>query len=420
MKHFRDLNKWQKIGVSVALPLIAVLCLVIIFSGAEGSRFDETTILENIRGSLTSGAEERELEDPDADLIVDIHPLLEELDVEKQVVCPGEDVQIRAIALDADQELRYVIHGQVGDSRIEEWSEAGEYKIFAVGRLGAGKIDYKTATITVREPDDPACQNRPDLTLTTTPVPGEKDLFDFRVESVRGLVPPITYHWNFGDRASESGSSDYQRHSYTSRIQDSYASNYIVQVRAVDSQDQSATARVSVGLVNPHFYASLSGYPEAAVSYDRFPIRTKDAFVSEAQFTNSEGESVDYREATLRLDDCVNPDKSKSIVLPAHKVMGQTTLAARRNAQRTIRIPANLIGPDVCKVYVEFSGRTENDTKTQASMVLEVRAPPPTVKMQVTDEKTLVKLEKAMRIMNTDQVTPADIQRLEKQGLLGE
>src|SRR5690606_38918228 len=86
---------------------------------------------------------------------------------------------------------------------------------------------------------------------------------------------------------------------------------------------------------------------------------------------------------------------------------------------------SDLVQKDECQVRVELSGTNDVGQTVRAYLALDVRVPPEVKpdsgkygRVRIEDSKMAAKIARATKLLGRDRITPADIERLEKQGRL--
>lgn len=354
--------------------------------------------------------------------IVRLKPLIEELSVDRRKVCPEEDVLIRATPAE-NSPLRYVIQGESGDRLVRRWSTPGSKQVFAVARGGQDAIDYRKIGIVVLNENDPECAGKPKGRLDAGTTIGMTDHVDIEARNIRGLQPPYEFIWDFGDGTSARTEVPFARHDYSTRDQNDYSSSFVVTLLVRDSAGNELPLRTSVTLTNVHFMTSLGGTLIIPVSYNRFPKEEKGLFRTKAHFTNIGKSELSFSAARVVPYSCKQGNSGQILEIPASQILDRTRFSGKRTEGAKLSLSRSQIGTGVCQARVSLIGEVDGrEVRSELSLDLDMpevaTADGQYGAQRVQDEDLSEKIVKAARILGRAQVTPADLEKLEKEGKL--
>jgi hypothetical protein len=194
-------------------------------------------------------------------------PIIEEVVVEKEEVCDGEEnlVTIRARAPDERDEpyLQYQVAGQPGPQAVVRyWKGAPPPVAQVVSRAGV------VSTAPVPDVRFKECA-APRIVLVSSRTMENTEAGMLFAARVRAGAPaegapsdpfePVLYRWNFGDGETAETREPWVEHSYEWRTQDRLYTTYLVEVEVVSTKGEIERGRHVVEHFNAE-YANLAWY----------------------------------------------------------------------------------------------------------------------------------------------------------------
>jgi hypothetical protein len=374
-----------------------------------------------------------------ADLIADIQ-------VDEPRVCAGESFLVKILGKPENAhsslpiaELNFNIGGRFGTDIAITPQAAGSEQYTVVASNGVDKVEHRTFSVEVLPRDAPECGERSIVSLSVERAKFDSDVVVARVIAHHGLVAPIQYRWSFGDGSGVETTGAMATHDYALRDQSRSLSTYLVSVRASDARGRTAEGRATIHLTNNHYRARMFGSRLVQAVYDRFPAPVAGGYRVDVAFRSFEPEPVSWERAKLTERSCLAGQRDRTHEIAAAELTDELRVDPGRASQRTLRVPTAWVGEDTCAIALELTGDTvpprtgqqlpNSPIKLQSVMSrinLEIRAAPsaaqggaPTLaRRAVRDPALLKKLRRAVEVLGSDRITPAQLERLERDGTL--
>lgn len=369
-----------------------------------------------------------------------VAPLIAEVALDKRRACPGETIEARMRQRpEVPSPVQYTIPGYAsGDVAIVSFDEPGTKTINVVASDGIGGVEYRAVEVEIVDPGSPECTRRLPLAVTATLSNSDDDSALIRVVPPARLKGAVRYAYDFGDGTSEGSTQQTALvHKYTLRAQTEPSSTFVVQVRAVDEAGARAEGRASINFRNVHWLSGVVGSPMMPTQYDRFAKHRSGTFTTELTLKNIEQAPIELTRARAKIDACrgqpaVEREYPISQVAPALR-----RVEPGQAAESTLALPeSDLAG--ACRVLVVLEGDTvppragktigPNLTRTfdstRANVALELAGPPlegalPAAAPVRASEEMARVLDKATAILGPNHpITPEDLRRLKREGLL--
>ncbi len=354
-------------------------------------------------------------------------PIIDEVVVEKPVVCEGEEnlVTVRAHTPDHadDAYLHATVAGDTGMSVVvygrrvdDSEGEAPPRMVNVFGRNNAvTRVEVPHFEV---EPCVPPRQLFIDYRL----LPNTEDEFELRariVELEAGPLEDVVYRWSFGDGATLETDSPVVVHSYADRPQTTHYAQLLIAVEAVGVDGDRVLGRRSLQLVNSSFeHMAYRGVVLLRKSLEpRFPVLGDDGFV----------------EQEIRLwHDYDQPVRVTRLLRRYHPVGGATPAPPEQtsatNVLGTDRIPPSGIAAtvrfnaarrtDVFSIEYVVEGVTADGIPAFGAFSVMRPPPVPTAdnSTPVTDPMLKAKIVRAREVLGTDVVSQEDLWALEQSG----
>lgn len=374
-----------------------------------------------------------------ADLIADVH-------IDKSRVCAGESflVNIRGKPENAGSqlpiaELNFNIDGRFGNEIALTPRSPGIEQYTVVASNGVDKIEHRTFNVEVLPSDAQECTAHAIVTLAVEHASSSPDLIVARVVAHQGLVEPIQYTWSFGDGIGAETREPVATHDYALRDQQRTLSSYVVSVDARDANARHAQGRATIHLMNNHYRARMFGSRLVQAVYDHFPAVTSSGYHVDVTLRSFEPDPVVWEHAKLVERRCLAGQSDQTHELAAAEVTTALRLEPERASKAALQIPKALVGENTCAIALELTGDTipprsghtlpSSPIEIRPVMTrinLEIRAAPSAeqggattlARRAVRDPELLKKLRRAAEILGSERITPAQLERLERDGKL--
>jgi hypothetical protein len=188
-------------------------------------------------------------------------PVIDEVTVEKQEVCEGEEnlVTVKAHTENGtDADLHYMVGLELGPSvplRLDRSADATQNTWPTIQVFGRNSMS-RVLVPPYRIKD---CKAERRLLVVAHLRPnrwGEYDLQAKIVASAAGKpFHPVSFRWSFGDGASDSTTLPLVTHDYEQRSQDNLYSYELIVVEATGDDGETLVGRTSLALANPAYRA---------------------------------------------------------------------------------------------------------------------------------------------------------------------
>jgi hypothetical protein len=358
--------------------------------------------------------------DPDVPLAID------EIRVEKQDVCEGEEnlIEVRAHSLDGtDAFLHYSIAGRRGQAvpvatYLLPDGSVPRQTISVFGRGGASiSVDVPSYRV---HPCDPG----PALVVGYRPLPNAVDELQFEARVVqRDAAAPFRatgFSWDFGDGATASTPGGVVSHAYGHRAQAGMYSHFLVLVRAYGDSGAPLVAHTAIELLNLAWQdlEKFGTVTLAARPTPRYPSMSADGVVRQVvELWHYYPEPVVIERIHLLTLDRnglrhdageVAPDALDEKVIPAGaSVRARLTFDSTRDR-------------DALAMVYRFEGTSADGRRAVGEFPVMKPPPKPTRENSVleTDPDRIARIRTALGILGTDTVSEEDLLRLEAEGRL--
>ncbi len=348
--------------------------------------------------------------------------LIRDVIIEKNPVCTNEDFLVTVIAKNPngkDEHLVYRIQNKMGNPAILKYSKPGKREFYIVVRDEGKHIDFKKVSVTVKE-----CRDRLTVSLYSRLHNLKPETALFEVTNQERLAGKCTYTWDFGDGTTATTDTGYVEHNYGEREQDALQSSFLVTVKVTDSQGQTGTGRTTVSFPNVHYLTKLMGSPVLPVIYDQFPRVTDTGIEVTATFKNIFDETVTFDTAEIELKPCDSSWSPEYRELPASSILQVATITPGGSTQQVVTMDRSILPPSTCNVNINLKAPFGPNDVASAKLYLNI--PPmskedldPNRHRVIEDDEMVRKLNRAAEILGKEKpITPADIQRLEREGKL--
>jgi hypothetical protein len=358
-------------------------------------------------------------------------PIFDVVRVEKEEVCEGEEnlVTVRAHTTDGnDAFLHYTVAGEAG----------AQVPVRAyIGRDGQTPVQYAVAfskdnvATRIELPPYPVRNCRPAriLIVTMRMLPnsvGERE-FTATVQPLDGVpFTPAWYEWSFGDETFEVTPGPVAMHDYSGSPQRTAFTDFLVKVRAIDGSGQSVEGRFPLHIRNVAFAARQRGMVAIfAEPTPRFPAIGPDGVVHQ-KFRVWHAEDVPVQVTGATMSRLLLPS-SPGTAPPAPEVVaidharllrhGDIPPGTRREESLDYDFGAD---PAAYAVTYEIQGATPAGMQARGNLTL-LRPPPKPSRensIPIEDPAMLLKIRRAMAILNQESVSQEDLWRLEREGKL--
>jgi len=355
-------------------------------------------------------------------------PVIDEVTVEKEEVCEGEEnlITVKAHAQDDSAPLLHVVIGsQKGNSvPVRTWLDPNTgapmgNRISVFGRASAlTSIDVppyrvkrcrpeRVVTVGVR-----ALANRvDDFELTAT----------FVDNAPKRPFRPVRYLWDFGDGDGATTETPRTTHRYHRPIQNTLYSSYLIQVEVLGESGESVLGRTSFDRYNLG-YEHLIKFGLVALfaeGHPRFPVLSEDGVVRQKfEIWHTYEQSVEIQKISLVLHDSEGRRTETSDQMDI-TFLDETEIQPGKSIDGEFKFePAKY--PGVLALVFRLEGTSADGKKAIGEFSIMKPPPKPTRENSrpVTDPRVVAKIQKAIQILGQETVTEEDIWRLERQGKL--
>ena len=282
--------------------------------------------------------------------------LIAGIDVEKTIVCPGEDVRI-AVRVDPSKHLvgfqsEASVQGLPAGEAIVRFPTPGKRSFFVAVTDGDRGLDFQTGTVTVLPNKDPKCVNRPQLVLYARAIAEET----YRFEIIASPnVNADHFRWDFGDGIIQETDTGVVEHSFLGRVQNRPKSVYHVRATALVGNQGAAEARHTVIFANTYFATAQAGSPQLPTEYTRYlPKGAGGAYETQIRFANPDSLPIRLEQARLTLHPC-DGSGMRELEVPAASVLAQKEL---QPGMQNVRLRLSVPGSELCAVQVHLEGDT--------------------------------------------------------------
>lgn len=366
--------------------------------------------------------------------------LIDRIAIDKPEVCPDEDFRIEAFEAPSEEEVSFIIGDQRGAVAVRRERVAGHWTVPVVASRGHAEIEYGEIAVDVLSADDPRCSELATARLDLEYSPYRDALIFATVGETRGLTPPLSYTWDFGDGTTAEGHESTVQHSYADRAQDRLTSSFVVIVKVMDNQGQVATTRGSVYFPNLYHEARMvSGNRVLRAVTDALAGTPDRGVHTSIAIDNIEADPVEWSKASLSFEPCDGLDEPSAQQVTPARLLSSTYLPPGETTEVQLQLSPEQIPADTCRVTVELAGDTVpprsgqpvsepgpsyTDVNTQVTYVLqsfpvhEGGHPLGRTSEPVTNAHELTRLAKAMRLLGKQRIAVSELEALERSGRL--
>ena len=354
---------------------------------------------------------------------------LDEIGVEKQEVCEGEEnlVRIKGHTLDgSDSFLHYVIGGQPGRAvPLRVYRTPGE----GLPRQIATIFGKDGASLTVDVPYYRVNYCRPEraVAISYTARANTIDQLQFaaKVQERGAHVAPlriVRYAWTFGDGSTAITSTPFAIHDYSDRLQTELYSGYLVEVHVFADTGEVLLGRSSVEFLNTSFQdlKKFGTVTITAKGTPRFPALSGDGVVRQTfDLWHHYSEPV-LIERIRVLELGSDGRREDSGRLSGVSELTQRTIGVGERVQVELSFDAQRY-PGVVALLYKLEG-TSTDGRPALGEAAVMRPPPvPTRENStpVNSRRVAAQIRRAMRILGKSSVSQEELWELERAGMLG-
>jgi hypothetical protein len=364
-------------------------------------------------------------------------PIVDEIVVEKQEVCSGEEnlISVRAHTPDGkDAYLHYTVGGGTGQRvPVRVWlEEDGSYQLPTVTVFTQNNV-----AVTVPVPHYKVKQCEPErlVHVLSRRLPNAEDDFEFFAKVVERPTPPgqpapkpfapVKYVWSFDDEPPVTSPGPIVSHTLLSNTgaTDMYT-QHLIRVDVFDAAGRKETGRSSLQVLNTSFenFDKKGVVTVLAVGTPRFPALDEDGVVRQTfrLYHRFRGPVRIERVSAIRafqppVDGPPPPEQVDAATLPV------TEVPEGRGTEVRVSLDTSA-EPDVVSLTYALEGTSADGHRARGTFSI-MRPPPRPTKensAQVTDPVLLAKIKRARELLNQPYVTDEDLWRLEREGRLAD
>ena len=361
-------------------------------------------------------------------------PIVDEVLVEKQEVCSGEDnlITVRAHTPDAnDAYLHYTVGSGTGQRiplRVWRNEVDGSFELPPITVFTKNNV-----SVTVPMPRYTVKECEPDrlVHVLSRRLPNAEDDFEFFAKVVeRPAMPgkpapkpfvPVRYVWTFDDEPTETTTGPTVSHSMLSRTgADSMYTQHLVRVDLYDAAGQKVTGRSSLQVLNTSFenFDKKGVVTILGVGTPRFPVLDEDGVVRQTfrLYHRFRGPVRLTRVTAIRAfrgngEGPPPPEQVDVASLPVSEI------PEGKGTEVTVSFDTQA-EPDVFAVTYSLEGLSAEGHPARGTFSVMRPPPKPTRENSnpVTDPVLLAKIKRAREVLQQEYVTDEDIFRLEREG----
>jgi hypothetical protein len=361
-------------------------------------------------------------------------PIVDEVSVEKQEVCSGEEnlISVRAHTPDGNDAF---LHYTVGDGTgqripVRVWRDDsnGAYELPRVTVFTRDNVSVTVPVPAYRVKD---CEPERLVHVMSRRLPNSADEFEFFAQVVQKPVPagqpapkpfvPVRYVWTFDDSAPETTSRPLVAHALAGGpgLGGQYT-QHLVRVDVFDASGHQDTGRTSLQVLNTSFenFDKKGIVTVFATGTPRFPVLDADGVVRQTfrLFHHFRGPVRLTRVTAVRAfvgnkNGPPPPEQVDAAALPVSEIPEGpgTEVKMAFNAQAE---------PDVFSVTYALEGVSADGHPARGTFSL-MRPPPHPTRdnnTPLTDPVLLAKVKRARELLHQEFVTDEDLLRLEREG----
>jgi hypothetical protein len=362
-------------------------------------------------------------------------PIIDEVRVEKDEVCAGEEnlISVRAHTPNGtDAFLHYVIGAEPGAEvplRVFPGPDG------AVPRQTIKVFGRKNAVTEIPVPGYRIKDCKPQRMVMVTPrlLPNSTDEFELQARILPlgarddpDAMPfePVSYHWIFGDGSEETSRVPRVVHGYEGRSHESRASNYLVAVEVKDRSGEKLVGRRSLEIPSSVFenYAERGIVTVVAIPTPRFPEMDAEGVVRQSfRLRHHRGQPVRIERVRAVKHYMATGESSPPGSADGDGALEVSTIPPGEGVTVSLSLDTRE-ERDVFAVTYMIEGVTADGIPARGSFSLMRPPPKPTreTSAPVSDPVLLAKILRARELLHQEFVTDEDIWRLEREGKLAD
>ncbi len=360
-------------------------------------------------------------------------PIVDEIQVEKQEVCSGEEnlISVRAHTPDGkDAYLHYTVGSGTGQRMpLRVWrNDDGTYEI---PTLTVFTQDNVAVTVPIPTYQVKECEPERLVHVMSRRQPNAEDDFEFLAKVVErparpgqpALKPfvPARYVWTFDDEPAETTTQPVVSHSLLGKTGvDSMYTQHLVRVDVYDAAGQKVTGRSSLQVLNTAFenFDKKGIVTILTVGTPRFPVLDEDGVVRQSfrLYHRFRGPVRLTKVTTIRAfqgnkEGPPPPEQVDDASLPVSEV------PEGKGAEVKVTFDTKA-EPDVFAITYALEGVSADGHPARGTFSLMRPPPKPTRENSnpVTDPVLLAKVKRARELLKQEFVTDEDLFRLEREG----
>jgi len=364
-------------------------------------------------------------------------PVIDEVTVEKEEVCEGEEnlITVRAhTANGTDEFLNYMVGGRKGQQvPVRSWiADDGENPRLEVKVFGRNNVVTSAPVPAfVVKP----CKPERMVLVTSRLRANTWSEFDFEVKinesnaagnPAASIVPfkPRLYEWSFGDGEKTSTQLPYATHNYEGRKQDAMFSHLLVEVKVHPEVGEPLVGRTSLQLLNPAFenLATKNVVTLLVQLTPRFPELGSDGVVRQkVRLFHHRDRPVFIHNAVLFRHKVTPGEPVHEQVVDPSSLLGTTIIPPGKGIEFEARLDTRK-DADVFSLehYVEGKDSEGLTARGAFSVMRPPKLPTKEDNMPVEDPLLKQKILAARRILNRPYVTDEDLWALQRAGKFAE
>ena len=334
--------------------------------------------------------------------------LIEAVEVEPDAPCRDDEVLVRVRLTPLGRESKVFIGGKPGDRAVMRFSKAGPRTVPIVARDWNDKIEHRRVAIDVGN-----CAARDAVRVEVRRFANGRVLARAAWPADAAGPGYSHFEWDFGDGQRAGTAAAWVEHAYTLRDQNAPTTTFVLTMQAESPSGASgrSVAHATVTFVNADLIAARAGAPTLPVRYDRFARRDAGgAAVAELELRNILPVDVRWQAIETVAFPCDGDTEPGHARVGALGALSREVVSAGATESMRLTVPAELLGPDACRVQVWLRGRAGGAT-VSAPLALELGVPKTAT--SVRDPRLLAQIAKATRLFGGHRLTPEDLARAE-------
>lgn len=360
-------------------------------------------------------------------------PVIDEVKVEKQEVCSGEDnlISVRAHSPDGNDAYLHTTIGTGTGMRVplRVWMEPdGTYTLPTVTVFGKGNV---ATSVEVPRYKVKACEPERIVEVFSRRMPNSEEDYEFLARLIelpaRDAAPrtpfaPAKYVWTFDDARTVTTPTPTVSTTLSPVAGQPWAMyfQHLVRVDVFDAAGRKVTGRSSMQLLNTSFenFDKKGVVTLLAVGTPRFPVEGEDGVVRQTfrLYHHWKGEVRLDRVTALR-GRVPEPSAPPLPEDTSEAALGVSAIPEGRGVEVSVSLDTKA-EPDVSLITYVLEGTTVDGHPARGSFAV-MRPPPRPTKENstpVTDPVLLAKIKKARELLGQQFVTDEDLWRLEREG----